>query len=201
MGEFKQFRNSVGLGRAQNVAPPCGHPPDRSHLGELQLFGVFSCQILLIKCFRHDLERLDCPFLIPSDWQEDQSDNQSDYSVASEEGDEDFDERSEGNAQPSLLFRGVHARVTQQKSPSSNDLFRGLRNRLCQRSLVSSKCSLNHPCSYSDTDYSYRPKQITKLHFLCCKEARNDRISQRGVWSAARCRFCVHCDRSVVPPY
>uniref|UniRef100_A0A8D3BYJ2 DNA helicase n=1 Tax=Scophthalmus maximus TaxID=52904 RepID=A0A8D3BYJ2_SCOMX len=30
------------------------------------------------------------------DWQEDQSDNQSDYSVASEEGDEDFDERSEG---------------------------------------------------------------------------------------------------------
>uniref|UniRef100_A0A096M4P9 Chromodomain helicase DNA binding protein 4 n=1 Tax=Poecilia formosa TaxID=48698 RepID=A0A096M4P9_POEFO len=29
------------------------------------------------------------------DWQEDQSDNQSDYSVASEEGDEDFDERSE----------------------------------------------------------------------------------------------------------
>lgn len=33
-----------------------------------------------------------------SDWQEDQSDNQSDYSVASEEGDEDFDERSEGKA-------------------------------------------------------------------------------------------------------
>lgn len=31
-----------------------------------------------------------------SDWQDDQSDNQSDYSVASEEGDEDFDERSEG---------------------------------------------------------------------------------------------------------
>uniref|UniRef100_A0A3B4Z930 CHD subfamily II SANT-like domain-containing protein n=1 Tax=Stegastes partitus TaxID=144197 RepID=A0A3B4Z930_9TELE len=30
------------------------------------------------------------------DWQEDQSDNQSDYSVASEEGDEDFDERTEG---------------------------------------------------------------------------------------------------------
>lgn len=39
-------------------------------------------------------------FLFPllSDWQEDQSDNQSDYSVASEEGDEDFDERSEGKA-------------------------------------------------------------------------------------------------------
>uniref|UniRef100_A0A674N943 Chromodomain helicase DNA binding protein 4 n=1 Tax=Takifugu rubripes TaxID=31033 RepID=A0A674N943_TAKRU len=32
------------------------------------------------------------------DWQEDQSDNQSDYSVASEEGDEDFDERSEANS-------------------------------------------------------------------------------------------------------
>lgn len=32
------------------------------------------------------------------DWQEDQSDNQSDYSVASEEGDEDFDERTEGKA-------------------------------------------------------------------------------------------------------
>lgn len=35
-------------------------------------------------------------FALFSDWQEDQSDNQSDYSVASEEGDEDFDERSEG---------------------------------------------------------------------------------------------------------
>uniref|UniRef100_A0AAQ4PQU5 DNA helicase n=1 Tax=Gasterosteus aculeatus aculeatus TaxID=481459 RepID=A0AAQ4PQU5_GASAC len=34
----------------------------------------------------------------PPDWQEDQSDNQSDYSVASEEGDEDFDERAEANA-------------------------------------------------------------------------------------------------------
>ncbi|XP_035277491.1 chromodomain-helicase-DNA-binding protein 4 isoform X4 [Anguilla anguilla] len=32
------------------------------------------------------------------DWQDDQSDNQSDYSVASEEGDEDFDERSEVNS-------------------------------------------------------------------------------------------------------
>uniref|UniRef100_A0A8C2AST7 Chromodomain helicase DNA binding protein 4b n=1 Tax=Cyprinus carpio TaxID=7962 RepID=A0A8C2AST7_CYPCA len=32
-------------------------------------------------------------------WQDDQSDNQSDYSVASEEGDEDFDERSEGQEQ------------------------------------------------------------------------------------------------------
>lgn len=37
-------------------------------------------------------------FVLLSDWQEDQSDNQSDYSVASEEGDEDFDERSEGKA-------------------------------------------------------------------------------------------------------
>uniref|UniRef100_A0A3Q2Z402 Chromodomain helicase DNA binding protein 4 n=1 Tax=Hippocampus comes TaxID=109280 RepID=A0A3Q2Z402_HIPCM len=37
------------------------------------------------------------------DWQEDQSDNQSDYSVASEEGDEDFDERSEGTPQPEWL--------------------------------------------------------------------------------------------------
>uniref|UniRef100_A0A3Q2QLC6 Chromodomain helicase DNA binding protein 4b n=1 Tax=Fundulus heteroclitus TaxID=8078 RepID=A0A3Q2QLC6_FUNHE len=33
-------------------------------------------------------------------WQEDQSDNQSDYSVASEEGDEDFDERSENARRP-----------------------------------------------------------------------------------------------------
>ncbi|XP_055732192.1 chromodomain-helicase-DNA-binding protein 4-like isoform X3 [Salvelinus fontinalis] len=32
------------------------------------------------------------------DWQDDQSDNNSDYSVASEEGDEDFDERAEGGA-------------------------------------------------------------------------------------------------------
>ncbi|XP_048086183.1 chromodomain-helicase-DNA-binding protein 4a [Alosa alosa] len=32
------------------------------------------------------------------DWQDDQSDNQSDYSVASEEGDEDFDERIEANS-------------------------------------------------------------------------------------------------------
>ncbi|XDV33944.1 hypothetical protein PO909_004177 [Leuciscus waleckii] len=31
-------------------------------------------------------------------WQDDQSDGQSDYSVASEEGDEDFDERSEANS-------------------------------------------------------------------------------------------------------
>ena len=36
------------------------------------------------------------PSMLLSDWQEDQSDNQSDYSVASEEGDEDFDERAEG---------------------------------------------------------------------------------------------------------
>lgn len=35
------------------------------------------------------------------DWQDDQSDNQSDYSVASEEGDEDFDERSEAPRRPS----------------------------------------------------------------------------------------------------
>lgn len=34
--------------------------------------------------------------VVSLDWQEDQSDNQSDYSVASEEGDEDFDERTEG---------------------------------------------------------------------------------------------------------
>lgn len=34
--------------------------------------------------------------MLCADWQEDQSDNQSDYSVASEEGDEDFDERTEG---------------------------------------------------------------------------------------------------------
>ncbi|XP_077114344.1 chromodomain-helicase-DNA-binding protein 4 isoform X4 [Ranitomeya variabilis] len=34
------------------------------------------------------------------DWQDDQSDNQSDYSVASEEGDEDFDERSEAARRP-----------------------------------------------------------------------------------------------------
>ncbi|CAB1321008.1 unnamed protein product [Coregonus sp. 'balchen'] len=32
------------------------------------------------------------------DWQDDQSDNNSDYSVASEEGDEDFDERAEANS-------------------------------------------------------------------------------------------------------
>lgn len=36
------------------------------------------------------------------DWQDDQSDNQSDYSVASEEGDEDFDERSEGESRAIL---------------------------------------------------------------------------------------------------
>ncbi|XP_078507685.1 chromodomain-helicase-DNA-binding protein 4 isoform X3 [Lissotriton helveticus] len=34
------------------------------------------------------------------DWQDDQSDNQSDYSVASEEGDEDFDERTEATRRP-----------------------------------------------------------------------------------------------------
>lgn len=88
------------------------------------ILGNCSFQILLIKYFYHDLDCLDSPFLIPSDWQEDQSDNQSDYSVASEEGDEDFDERSEGNAQPCLLCRGVFVRATQCKSLSSNDLFR-----------------------------------------------------------------------------
>lgn len=35
-------------------------------------------------------------FCLQADWQDDQSDNNSDYSVASEEGDEDFDERAEG---------------------------------------------------------------------------------------------------------
>lgn len=52
------------------------------------------------------------------DWQEDQSDNQSDYSVASEEGDEDFDERSEGNAQASrnCCVGNVCVSVTRSKS-------------------------------------------------------------------------------------
>lgn len=45
-----------------------------------------------------------CVFL---DWQEDQSDNQSDYSVASEEGDEDFDERTEGKAPCFDVERGT----------------------------------------------------------------------------------------------
>lgn len=45
-------------------------------------------------------------FLFSTDWQDDQSDNQSDYSVASEEGDEDFDERVEGSA---VSFRFVYA--------------------------------------------------------------------------------------------
>ncbi|MCI4373928.1 hypothetical protein PGIGA_G00000140 [Pangasianodon gigas] len=39
----------------------------------------------------------DCSQEERADWHDDQSDNQSDYSVASEEGDEDFDERSEAN--------------------------------------------------------------------------------------------------------
>ncbi|XP_060776892.1 chromodomain-helicase-DNA-binding protein 4 isoform X2 [Neoarius graeffei] len=39
----------------------------------------------------------DCSQEERADWHDDQSDNQSDYSVASEEGDEDFDERSEVN--------------------------------------------------------------------------------------------------------
>lgn len=58
--------------------------------------------------------------MFPSDWQEDQSDNQSDYSVASEEGDEDFDERSEGNAQPShnCCVGNVWVNLTQRKSLS-----------------------------------------------------------------------------------
>uniref|UniRef100_A0A4W5PJY3 Chromodomain helicase DNA binding protein 4a n=1 Tax=Hucho hucho TaxID=62062 RepID=A0A4W5PJY3_9TELE len=37
-------------------------------------------------------------FCLQADWQDDQSDNNSDYSVASEEGDEDFDERAEANS-------------------------------------------------------------------------------------------------------
>ncbi|MCJ8728074.1 hypothetical protein PDJAM_G00000090 [Pangasius djambal] len=39
----------------------------------------------------------DCSQEERADWHDDQSDNQSDYSVASEEGDEDFDERAEAN--------------------------------------------------------------------------------------------------------
>uniref|UniRef100_A0A8C7V8R7 Chromodomain helicase DNA binding protein 4a n=1 Tax=Oncorhynchus mykiss TaxID=8022 RepID=A0A8C7V8R7_ONCMY len=39
-----------------------------------------------------------CVFCLQADWQDDQSDNNSDYSVASEEGDEDFDERAEANS-------------------------------------------------------------------------------------------------------
>lgn len=42
--------------------------------------------------------------MVQADWQDDQSDGQSDYSVASEEGDEDFDERSEGEN----ICRHVH---------------------------------------------------------------------------------------------
>ncbi|KAM3858547.1 chromodomain-helicase-DNA-binding protein 4a [Diretmus argenteus] len=38
------------------------------------------------------------PCVRETDWQDDQSDGQSDYSVASEEGDEDFDERTEANS-------------------------------------------------------------------------------------------------------
>uniref|UniRef100_A0A8C7MCW3 Chromodomain helicase DNA binding protein 4a n=1 Tax=Oncorhynchus kisutch TaxID=8019 RepID=A0A8C7MCW3_ONCKI len=37
-----------------------------------------------------------------ADWQDDQSDNNSDYSVASEEGDEDFDERAEGKREKGM---------------------------------------------------------------------------------------------------
>lgn len=51
------------------------------------LFSSTKCFMLNIFCF--------CP---AADWQDDQSDGQSDYSVASEEGDEDFDERSEGKS-------------------------------------------------------------------------------------------------------
>uniref|UniRef100_A0A8C2WEY0 Chromodomain helicase DNA binding protein 4a n=1 Tax=Cyclopterus lumpus TaxID=8103 RepID=A0A8C2WEY0_CYCLU len=40
-----------------------------------------------------------------ADWQDDQSDGQSDYSVASEEGDEDFDERTEGESRLRLSPR------------------------------------------------------------------------------------------------
>lgn len=41
---------------------------------------------------------------LTADWQDDQSDGQSDYSVASEEGDEDFDERTEGKDQRTELI-------------------------------------------------------------------------------------------------
>lgn len=44
---------------------------------------------VILKCYF-------CLYLSVTDWQDDQSDGQSDYSVASEEGDEDFDERAEG---------------------------------------------------------------------------------------------------------
>lgn len=54
----------------------------------------------------YDLVLLSNFFVFPfsTDWQDDQSDNQSDYSVASEEGDEDFDERVEGTTTDVLLL-------------------------------------------------------------------------------------------------
>lgn len=51
---------------------------------------LFGVGFVIFYCFAHHF------LMLSLDWQEDQSDNQSDYSVASEEGDEDFDERSEG---------------------------------------------------------------------------------------------------------
>ena len=58
-------------------------------------------------------------FILEADWQDDQSDGQSDYSVASEEGDEDFDERTEGKEYhfKSMLFKiwCVHVYISQDK--------------------------------------------------------------------------------------
>lgn len=64
----------------------------------IQLNKVFACNLLYLSIrFCQGSEEFNISrFVLFSDWQEDQSDNQSDYSVASEEGDEDFDERSEG---------------------------------------------------------------------------------------------------------
>lgn len=59
--------------------------------------------------------------MLSLDWQEDQSDNQSDYSVASEEGDEDFDERTEGKANCSCAV-GIPELWCQELTPINNHL-------------------------------------------------------------------------------
>lgn len=65
--------------------------------------------------------------MLCSDWQEDQSDNQSDYSVASEEGDEDFDERTEGKARcfndvAAVYRRGVYVCLSGKLAYAHNQL-------------------------------------------------------------------------------
>lgn len=54
-------------------------------------------------CTAHSVPPLPDP---PTEWQDELSDNQSEYSIGSEDEDEDFEERPEGQSESGLLTLG-----------------------------------------------------------------------------------------------